>query len=292
MPEGNPVTAGKVALGRRLFYDVRLSGNGTQACASCHQQARAFTDGRAHALGSTGESHPRSAMNLANAAYSAMFTWVEASARTLEDQMLVPLLGEHPREMNFGGHEKEIPTRLGANPLYSKLFSEAFPSERSPINLQNVQKAIASFERTLLSGNAPYDRLVWKDEREALSPAARRGMALFFSDSLACSKCHAGFTFSGPVAWQGRAAPPPALEDNGLGDRFRGRPLCIGRPRVSRAQQPRQGLRDHGGGKGGSHRVSREPDRRRVSRESSLRRPVEGLSPRLSASPPERIRLP
>lgn len=221
MPEDNPVTAEKVALGRRLFYDVRLSGNGTQACGSCHQQKRAFTDGRARALGSTGESHPRSAMSLANAAYGVSLTWLDADQRSLEDQMLVPLLGETPREMNFGGHEREIAGRLGSDPLYSKLFSEAFPGKQEPINLKNVQKAIASFERTLLSGNAPYDRLVWKDEREALSPAARRGMALFFSERLACSKCHAGFTFSGPVSWEGGPAAAPAFEDNGLGGRFR-----------------------------------------------------------------------
>ena len=222
VPADNPVTAEKVALGRRLFYDVRLSGNGTQACASCHQQRRAFTDGRARALGSTGESHPRSAMSLANVAYAASLTWVDAGQRSLEDQMLVPLLGVTPREMDLGGHEEEIAGRLGSDPLYSKLFSEAFPGERAPVNLGNVQKAIASFERTLLSGNAPYDRLVWKDERDALSPAARRGMALFFSERLSCSKCHAGFTFSGPVAWEGRAARRrPRFEDNGLGGRFR-----------------------------------------------------------------------
>jgi cytochrome c peroxidase len=159
-------------------------------------------------------------MSLANAAYAATFTWIEASPRSLEDQMLVPLLGEKPREMDLGGHEKEIPARLGTDPLYSKLFSEAFPGEREPVNLRNVRRAIASFERTLLSGDTPYDRLVWKDDRQALSPAARRGMALFFSERLACSKCHAGFTFSGPAAWEGHAATGAALEDNGLGGPF------------------------------------------------------------------------
>jgi cytochrome c peroxidase len=221
VPADNPISAEKVALGRRLFYEVRLSGNGTQACASCHQQKRAFTDARPRAIGSTGESHSRSAMSLANAAYSASLTWIDAGQRRLEDQMLVPLLGETPREMNLGGREMEIAGRLGVDPLYSKLFSDAFPGERESMNLRNVQKAIASFERTLLSGNAPYDRLVWKDDREALSPNARRGMALFFSERLACSKCHSGFTFSGPVAWEGGPPSAPAFEDNGLGGRFR-----------------------------------------------------------------------
>lgn len=221
MPKDNPVNAEKVALGRRLFYDVRLSGNGTQACASCHQQRRAFTDGRARALGSTGESHPRSAMSLANAAFAASLTWIDTGQQSLEDQMLVPLLADHPVEMGLVGRIEDALSRLRVIPLYSKLFSEAFPGEESPVSLRNVQKAIASFERTILSGDAPYDRLVWKDDREALSPAARRGMALFFSKRLSCSACHSGFTFSGPVLWEGGPPSAPAFEDNGLGGRFR-----------------------------------------------------------------------
>ncbi len=221
VPEGNPVTAEKVALGRRLFYDVRLSGNGTQACASCHQQARAFTDTRARAMGSTGESHPRSAMSLANVAYSVSLTWTDAGHRSLEDQMLVPLLADHPVEMGLAGRGEDALSRLRIDPLYSKLFSEAFPHEIAPASLGNIRKAIASFERTIVSGDSPYDRLVWKDERGALSESARRGMALFFSDRLACAKCHAGFTFSGPVAWEGGPAPQPTFHDNGLGGRFR-----------------------------------------------------------------------
>jgi cytochrome c peroxidase len=215
------VSAQKIALGRRLFYDVRLSGNGTQACASCHQQRLAFTDGRARAVGSTGERHPRSAMSLANAAYSASLTWADPDTTTLEDQMLVPLLGEHPREMGLAGHEDEALARLRTDPLYEELFPSAFPGEGEAVNLANVRKAIASFERTIRSGDSAYDRLVWKDDRNALSPGARRGMTLFFSERLACSKCHAGFTFSGPVRWEGGPAAQPTLEDNGLGGRFR-----------------------------------------------------------------------
>ncbi len=210
----------KVALGRRLFYDVRLSGNEAQACSSCHQQKRAFTDGRSRAIGSTGETHPRGAMSLANAAYAASMTWIDAGQRTLEDQMLVPLLGETPREMNLGGHENEIAARLGVDPLYSKLFSDAFPGEREPVNLGNIRKAIASFERTIISGDSRYDRLVWRDDRGALSGAARRGMALFFSSRLACASCHAGFTFSGPAVWEGGPKAESTFHDNGLGGRF------------------------------------------------------------------------
>jgi cytochrome c peroxidase len=221
VPPDNPVTAQKVALGRRLFYDVRLSGNGTQACASCHRQGRAFTDGRARAVGSTGALHPRSAMSLANAAYSASLTWTDPDTTALEEQMLVPMLGEHPDEMGLAGHEDEALARLRSDPLYAELFPSAFPGEGDAVSLLNVQKAIASFERTILSGRSAYDRLVWKDDRNALSPGALRGMTLYFSERLACSKCHAGFTFSGPVAWDGGPPAQPALEDNGLGGCFR-----------------------------------------------------------------------
>jgi cytochrome c peroxidase len=216
VPADNPMSAEKVALGRRLFYDPRLSGNGTQSCSSCHQPARAFTDGRAHALGSTGESHPRSAMSLANVAYSASLTWADPGKRALEKQMIVPMTGQHPVEMGLKGREKEVLARLEAEPVYASLFPAAFPGESDAITLDNVRKAIASFERTLFSGDSPYDRFVWRDDRTALSESARRGMRLFFSDRLACGKCHAGFTFSGPVVWVGSPAAAPAFFNNGL----------------------------------------------------------------------------
>jgi cytochrome c peroxidase len=221
VPSDNPVTAEKIALGRRLFYDARLSGNGTQSCASCHRQKLAFTDGLARAVGSTGEVHPRSAMSLANAAYNASLTWASPDTTRIEEQMLVPLEGEHPVEMGLAGHEGEALSRLRVDPLYARLFPAAFPGAGDAVSLANARKAIASFVRTIASGDSPYDRLVWKDDRGALSPGALRGMALFFSERLACSKCHSGFTFSGPVQWDGGPAARPTLEDNGLGGRYR-----------------------------------------------------------------------
>lgn len=221
VPPDNPMSGEKVALGRRLFYDARLSGNGTQACASCHRQEHAFTDSRPRAVGSTGETHPRGAMSLANAAYSVSLTWLDAGHAKLEDQLLVPMFGEKPMEMGLKGHEKEALARLEADPLYSRLFAAAFPDDAEPVSLLNVRKAIASFVRTIISGDSPYDRLVWKDDRGALSEPARRGMALFFSERLSCSKCHSGFTFSGPAVWEGGPKIEPTFHDNGLGARFR-----------------------------------------------------------------------
>lgn len=212
VPADNPMSTAKVALGRRLFYDRQLSGNGAQACASCHRQALAFTDAHPRAEGSTGETHRRSAMSLANVAYATSYTWADPRTRTLETQMLVPMFGTDPIELGMKGHEVEILERLAAEPLYPPLFADAFPNDATPIRFDNVVRAIAAFERTLLSGDSPYDRLVYGGDSKALGDAAKRGMRLFFSDRLACARCHAGPTFSGPIDFEGAEAlkPPPA----------------------------------------------------------------------------------
>ena len=223
VPEDNPMTEAKVALGRRLFYERRLSGNGTQSCASCHRPERAFTDGRGRAVGSTGAPHPRGSMSLANVAYGVSLTWVDAHQTTLEGQQLGPMLNRDPVELGLSGLEDEAIARLAADPGYAAAFADAFPGE--PIDLTAVRRAIASFERTLLSGGSAYDRWVWQDDRTALSAAARRGMALFFSSRLGCKDCHGGFTFSGPVAFDldvgGVPPDPPAFVDTGLGGSFK-----------------------------------------------------------------------
>ncbi len=212
VPAGNPMTAAKVELGRHLFYEPRLSGDGTYACASCHQQELAFTDGRARAVGATDELHRRSTMSLVNVAYSPAMDWVDAAARGLEEQMLRPLLGTAPVEMGVAGYEPEVLARLAGDPLYQRLFAAAFPGDPEPVTLDNVRRAIACFERTLISAGSPYDRLLFEDDRQALSEAARRGMRLFFSEELGCSGCHGGLNLSGPMAVAG--APPPPVEQH------------------------------------------------------------------------------
>jgi cytochrome c peroxidase len=210
------MTPAKVELGRHLFYDRALSGNGTYSCASCHQQELAFTDGRARALGSTGEIHPRSAMSLANVAYSATLTWADPTLTRLEDQMLTPMFNQDPVELGLAGQEAALLERLGSNHRYPPMFAAAFPENSDPITLLNLRRAIASFERTLLSGDAPYDRLVYRGDSGALSASARRGMKLFFSDRLNCSRCHGGFTFSGPIAFEGLEPIAPTFHNTGL----------------------------------------------------------------------------
>ncbi len=229
----------KVELGRRLFYDVRLSGNGTQACGSCHRPELAFTDGKPVAVGSTGQLHTRSAMSLVNAAYAASLTWADPRQRSLEDQALVPLTNAHPVEMGVVGREAEVLSRFEQDPLYPALFERAFP-ESPAVELENVRKAIASFERTLVSFDSPYDRYVWRDDRDALTASAVRGMDLFFSERLRCGRCHASPTFSGPAVWEGSAEIGPAFPHNGLAPRAdRGLAVATGRDAdVSRFRAP------------------------------------------------------
>ena len=216
VPADNPMSDVKVRLGRRLFYDTRLSGNGTFSCASCHQQARAFTDGRAHAIGSTGQAHARSAMSLTNVAYNVSYGWADAVTRSLEAQMAVPMLNEHPIEMGLKGHEAEIVARIAGDVVDAALFRQAFPGE--PVTLGTIIKAIAAFERTLLSAGSPLDRYLYRDARDALSPAAVRGMTLFFSDRFACARCHTGFNLSGPTDHDGADRVTPTFHNTGLYD--------------------------------------------------------------------------
>jgi cytochrome c peroxidase len=196
IPIENLQSAVKVELGRHLFYDKRMSGNGTQSCASCHKQALGFTDGLAHSVGSTGQMHPRSAMGLTNVAYVSALTWANPLLRTLEEQALGPMFGEHPVELGLAGKEDELLARLASDARYPALFARAFPGDARPISLANITRALASFERTLISGRSAYDRFLYGNESSALSDAAKRGMDLFFSEKLECFHCHGGFNFS------------------------------------------------------------------------------------------------
>jgi cytochrome c peroxidase len=217
VPDDNPMSEDKVQLGRRLFYDRRLSRNGEQACASCHQQARAFTDGRPVAVGSTGEHHRRNALGLANVAYASSLTWGNPLITTLERQALLPLLGETPVELGWAGHEDELFARLASDADYAKRFAAAFPEEKGAIHLGTITRALAAFERTLLSTDAPYDRWV-RGDAAALSDAAKRGMDLFNSERLECYHCHAGFTFSDSVSHAGTQLPETIFHNTGLYD--------------------------------------------------------------------------
>lgn len=196
VPADNPMTQEKVALGRRLFYDKRLSLNESFSCATCHQQRFGFTDDKPTAIGSTGQHHLRRASTLTNVGYNTVLTWSNPLQRRLERQMLVPMFGEHPVELGLAGHEKTLLARLQSDPAYARMFADAFPERRDPVSLETVTKAIASFERTLISLDSPYDRYRYGGQSHAITASAKRGEALFFGEKLECFHCHGGVNFS------------------------------------------------------------------------------------------------
>jgi cytochrome c peroxidase len=196
VPPDNPMSEEKVALGRALFFEKRLSGNGTMACASCHERARGFADGKVTPSGSTGDALPRNAMGLANVAYFPQLTWGNPTLPSLEKQALVPMFGELPVELGITGSEDVVLGRLRGDASYEAAFAAAFPGESEPITFDTVVKAIATFERTLISGRSGYDRYTYGGEADAMSEAALRGMDLFFSERLECYHCHSGINFT------------------------------------------------------------------------------------------------
>jgi cytochrome c peroxidase len=204
VPADNPMSEAKVALGRRLFFEPRLSVNGRYSCASCHDPSRSFSDGRPLAVGATGETLPHNALALVNVAYNVSFGWTEPQVSSLEAQMLKPMLSRHPVELGLAGLEARLSATLGADPQYAAAFAAAFPPKDgaqahapSPLTFDHIVKAIAAFERTLISGNSPFDRYVFGGEHGALSEEAKQGMALFFSPEVGCAQCHSGFNFAG-----------------------------------------------------------------------------------------------
>ncbi|HEY8378759.1 MAG TPA: cytochrome c peroxidase, partial [Nannocystis sp.] len=214
VPDDNPMTPEKVELGRHLFYDTRLSANETQSCASCHRQELAFTDGEVVSTGSTGERTRRNSMSLANVAYSTTYTWANPTLTTLEQQVLNPLFGTEPVELGMRGKEDLLLERLRAEPVYQQLFPAAFPDDDDPFTLANVVRAIASFERRLLSGSSPHDRYLAGDP-DAISESAKRGARLFASEKLECFHCHAGFNFQDSVAYEGLLPRPGIFHNTG-----------------------------------------------------------------------------
>ena len=195
VPEDNAMSDVKVELGRWLFYDTRLSVNGSMSCGTCHIQALAFTDGKPRSVGATGAIHPRSAMSLVNSAYASRLTWANHLLDRLEDQALTPLFGDNPVEMGMGGRENRLRELLREDARYAELMPKAFPGDADPYSVINTVRAISAFVRSIISYDSPYDRYLAGDE-SALSAAAVRGMDLFFSERLECFHCHGGFNFT------------------------------------------------------------------------------------------------
>jgi cytochrome c peroxidase len=215
VPADNPMTAAKVELGRYLFYDPRISVNGKASCATCHKQELAFTDGRAVGVGATGESHSRSAMSLVNVAYSAALTWSNPEMRSLEKQALVPMFGDHPVELGLREGDGFVPM-LRSDAQYRGLFERAFPGDADRFTITNVTRAIASFERSIISARSPYDRYHYDGEDNAISESAKRGETLFFNQHLSCFRCHGGANFSDATAFEKNAERRVEFHNTGL----------------------------------------------------------------------------
>jgi len=216
VPVDNPMSDAKVALGRRLFFETRLSAKGQYSCASCHQPDLAFTDGRARARGSTGESVRRATMSLTNVAYNPAYTWANSKLRSLELQMRQPLFSKRPLEMGLARGGAMAVRSISSDSSYLEPFAAAFPTVSTPISMEHIIMAIAAFERTLISGRSPFDRYVFDDDRSAMTVPARRGMALFYSARVGCAQCHSGINFSGPLRYEGHEHGSAAFANTGL----------------------------------------------------------------------------
>jgi cytochrome c peroxidase len=184
IPPGNPPTAETVALGRKLFFDLKLSVDGTVSCASCHDPRASFADPRRFSLGVGGKAGGRNAPPAVNAAYNPVQFW-DGRAASLEDQAAGPIA--NPIEMNHKG--TDCATKIESDPGYRALFEQAFGP--GPVNMDKITKAIASFERTLVSGNSPFDKYYFGGDKKAMSAAAIRGLAIFQDKNRGnCAVCH------------------------------------------------------------------------------------------------------
>jgi cytochrome c peroxidase len=184
IPADNPPTEETIALGRRLYYDPQLSLDATVSCASCHAPEFAFSDNRQFSIGVGGKLGTRKAPTVINSAFSPLQFW-DGRAATLEEQAKGPMA--NPVEM---AHSlKGVVKRLQADPKYPTLFKAAWGTDQ--ITIEMVAKSIASFERTIIAGDSPFDRFFFGHDSRAMSPAAQRGMKIFMSKKQGnCEVCH------------------------------------------------------------------------------------------------------
>ena len=186
-PGGRSASRAEVELGKILFFDRRLSSNDTMTCVSCHSPQLGFGDGENLSRGVSGNRTRRHAPSLYNLAWSKTFFW-DGRATTLEEQLLGPL--SNPDELNMP--MDSLVAKLRGVPFYVQAFERVYPG--SGLTAKHVARAIAAFERTLIAGGSPFDRYEQGDHG-ALSPAAERGMKLFFGRAV-CSTCHSGAHFT------------------------------------------------------------------------------------------------
>jgi cytochrome c peroxidase len=208
-PKDNATTPEKVELGKMLYFDPRISINGTVSCFSCHNVMEGGDDHRATSIGVHGQKGGRNAPTVWNAAFHSVQFW-DGRAASLEDQAKGPVV--NPIEMGMSDLDAQL-KRLRAIPGYKSHFVAAFGASDDPITVDNVAKAIAAYERTLITPNSPYDRYVEGDSN-ALSAQQARGMETF--DRIGCTTCHSGAAFNGPPLpiGQGFFMKFPTFTDN------------------------------------------------------------------------------
>lgn len=212
-PKDNPSTPEKVALGKQLYFDGRLSADNKVSCATCHDPSKGYSNGDQFATGVEGKKGGRNSPTVINTAFQKFQFW-DGRAGTLEEQALGPI--QNPIEMNLT--LDAVVAKLNAIEGYKKQFQQVFGTD---VTSEGIAKAIAAYERTLLSGDAPYDRFKAGD-KTAMSESAQRGMALFFGKAN-CSACHSGPNFTDnafhnigvPGTDAGREAISKSLGDRG-----------------------------------------------------------------------------
>lgn len=206
IPADNPLTAAKIELGRQLFFDERLSADGTVSCATCHNPFLGFTDGESVATGIKQQQGTRNSPTIINRLFSQSQFW-DGRAGSLEEQALGPM--ENPIEM--ANSLENVVKTVAADPQYQRKFQKAFNSK---ITIATIAKAITSFERTLVSGNSLYDQFK-AGNTEALSESARRGLILFESERTNCTACHSGHNLTNEAFRNNGTGIDPAVPDSG-----------------------------------------------------------------------------
>ncbi len=186
-PEDNPNTEAKIVLGKTLFFDPRLSGNNAMSCATCHIPALAFSDGQPQAIGSGGKRLERRTPSLINVAFADKLMW-DSEFTSLEAQAIAPI--RKKTEMNQD--LKKLPAELKRIAGYGPLFEAAFPGEE--ISVKNVARALAVYQRTIVSGVSPWEKFLNGDDN-SMSIDAKLGMDLFMGKAR-CNVCHMGWTFT------------------------------------------------------------------------------------------------
>ncbi|MDD9974354.1 MAG: cytochrome-c peroxidase [Candidatus Poribacteria bacterium] len=188
VPKNNPLTAEKVRLGQHLFFDKQLSRDESISCATCHDPTQAFSNGARFAQGVAGAIGNRNVPSIVNRLFGQTQFW-DGRSETLESQALEPLFNPDEMAMN----EKLLLQRLSTDVTYQKLFYDAFGSPEPTI--ERVSKALACFERTLLTAETAFDRYEWDGIMTALSNSEKRGLSLFRGKAR-CSICHIGTNFT------------------------------------------------------------------------------------------------